>query len=96
MNAGSAQISESGTTSAERTPAPGRGIYRGWQVVTVSALSIGAVLGTAQFAFGLFILPLEEEFGWSRTQVNVSLTIGVVSGLLSPLIGGLLDRFGAR
>ena len=96
MNAGSAQISESGTTSAERTPAPGRGIYRGWQVVTVSALSIGAVLGTAQFAFGLFILPLEEEFGWSRTQVNVSLTIGVVSGLLSPLIGSLLDRFGAR
>ncbi len=54
------------------------------------------MLGTAQFAFGLFILPLEEEFGWSRTQVNVSLSIGVVSGLLSPFIGNLMDRIGAR
>ena len=59
-------------------------------------MSIGAVLGMAQFAFGLFILPLEEEFGWSRTQVNLSLSIGVVSGLLSPFIGGLMDRIGAR
>lgn len=74
----------------------GSGIYRGWHVIGVSALSIGAVLGTAQFAFGLFILPLEEEFGWSRTQVNVSLSIGVVSGLLSPFIGNLMDRIGAR
>ena len=50
----------------------------------------------AQFAFGLFILPLEDEFGWTRTQINVSLSIGVVSGLLSPFVGGLMDRLGAR
>ncbi len=72
------------------------GIYRGWYVAGVSALSIGAVLGTAQFAFSLFILPLEEAFGWSRTEVNGALTCGVVSGLLSPYIGRLMDRVGAK
>ena len=54
------------------------------------------MLGTAQFAFSLFILPLEEEFGWSRTQVNGALTFGVVSGLLSPFVGNFMDRVGAR
>ena len=62
----------------------------------VSALSIGAILGTVQFAFGFFIEPLEEEFGWSRTQVNVSLSIGVVTSFLSPIVGNLIDRIGAR
>ena len=74
----------------------GKGIYRGWYIAGVSALSIGAVLGTAQFAFSLFILPLEEAFGWSRTQVNGALTCGVVSGLLAPYIGNLMDRVGAK
>lgn len=73
-----------------------KGIYRGWYIAAVSALSIGAVLGTAQFAFSLFILPLEAVFGWSRTQVNGALTCGVVSALLSPFIGKLLDRVGAQ
>ena len=73
-----------------------KGIYRGWIIAGVSALTIGAVLGTAQFAFSLFILPLEETFGWSRTQVNGALTCGVVSGLLSPYIGKLMDRVGAK
>ena len=73
-----------------------KGIYRGWYIAGVSGLSIGAVLGTVQFAFSLFILPLEDEFGWSRTQVNGALTVGVVSGILSPFIGNMMDRVGAR
>ena len=54
------------------------------------------MLGTVQFAFGFFVTPLEEEFGWTRTQVNVSLSIGVVTSFLSPVIGNLMDRFGAK
>lgn len=62
----------------------------------MSALSIGATLGTVQFAFGFFVQPLEDEFGWSRTQVNVSLSLGVVASLLSPIIGNMMDKIGAR
>ncbi|MBT5828648.1 MAG: MFS transporter, partial [Candidatus Latescibacteria bacterium] len=84
------------TPEASPTQEAAKGIYRGWYIAGVSAISIGAVLGTAQFAFSLFILPLEEAFGWSRTQVNGALTCGVVSGLLSPFIGNLMDRVGAK
>lgn len=72
------------------------GIYRGWPIAAVTFASLGAVLGTAQFAFGVFIIPLEEEFGWTRTQVNVALSLGVLTGVFSPLAGRYMDRFGAR
>lgn len=84
------------TGTVEPSDPTGKGIYRGWYVAGVCALSIGAVLGTTQFAFSLFILPLEAEFGWSRTEVNGALTFGVVSSLMSPFIGRLMDRVGAR
>jgi len=84
------------TNEMVSAPETSKGIYHGWYIAAVSALSIGAVLGTAQFTFSLFILPLEEAFGWSRTQVNGALAFGVVSGLLSPIIGNLMDRIGAK
>lgn len=83
-------------SETEATAQPSRGIYRGWPIAGVSFLSLGVVLGTAQFAFGVFILPLQNQFGWSRTQVNASLTFGVISALAAPIMGRLLDRFGAR
>lgn len=86
-----------GTPNIE-TPATPRnsGIYRGWYIAAVSALSIGAVLGTVQFTFSLFIIPLEDEFGWTRTQVNGALSIGIISSLMSPIMGNILDRFGSK
>jgi MFS family permease len=49
-----------------------------------------------QFAFGVFITPLEEEFGWTRTQINISLTLGVITAFISPFTGRLLDMYGSR
>ena len=48
-------------------------------------------------SFGVFMTPLQHEFGWSRAQISAALTISaVVSVPLSPLSGALADRFGAR
>ncbi len=80
---------------AEGGSAP-TGIYRGWPIAAVTFAALGAVLGTAQFAFGVFIIPLEEEFGWTRTEVNVALSLGILTGVASPLAGRYMDRFGAR
>ncbi|MBI4220873.1 MAG: MFS transporter [Chloroflexi bacterium] len=44
----------------------------------------------------MFVKPLADEFGWSRTEINLSLSIGLISGLLSPLVGWAVDRFGSR
>ena len=47
--------------------------------------------------YAVFLLPLEREFGWSRSQVTgvYSLYL-VVNGVTAPLVGMLFDRLGAR
>jgi MFS family permease len=49
------------------------------------------------FAFGVFIKPLEAEFGWSRASISAGLSLcGLFSALALPLVGGLMDRYGVR
>lgn len=46
---------------------------------------------------GLFFRPFTAEFGWSRTQIAAVQTISrVVEAGTAPLVGPLVDRFGAR
>lgn len=77
------------------TPAR-RGIFHGYYVAVVVFLSTGLSIGMAQYAFGEFAGPLQEEFGWSQTEVNLSLTFAFVSGIFAPFIGRLSDRYGTR
>jgi MFS family permease len=75
-----------------------KGIYFGWWVVLASF--VGLSLGSASmgvFGIGVFIRPLEAEFGWSRAQISFAAAI-ITSTIIviSPLQGYLLDRFGVR
>jgi MFS family permease len=58
----------------------------------------GLSLGTLPTAtLGLFMEPLSDEFGWSRTQVSLGAMIfALVSLPLTPFAGMLVDRFGPR
>ena len=48
-------------------------------------------------SFMVFVLPLSQEFGWTRaTVVSVYSAFLVVSGLSAPVTGMLIDRWGAR
>lgn len=48
-------------------------------------------------ATGLFFEPLGREFGWSRTLLSAGASIAtVMTAVLSPLFGALIDRFGSR
>jgi MFS family permease len=69
---------------------------RGYWVATIAFLSTGLTVGMTGYAFGAFISPLEREFGWSRGQVNVAVSLMAISGLASPITGRMLDRFGSR
>ncbi len=67
-----------------------------WSVVLAGAMGM-ALASTSVYSVGLFIAPLEEEFGWSRAEISAGLTINtVLSVLVSPFIGMLLDRMGVR
>jgi MFS family permease len=47
--------------------------------------------------YAVFLLPLEREFGWSRSQVTGVYSLYLlVNGLTAPLVGMLFDRLGAR
>jgi len=49
------------------------------------------------YSIGLFVGPLHEEFGWSRGDATLGLSVvSVICGLLGPFIGVLVDRWGSR
>lgn len=71
---------------------------RGWRVLIASLL--GTAFGASPLPFntiGFFIEPLQREFGWSKAEVSLGVTIyGVLGALLAPLFGWLADRYGVR
>lgn len=71
-------------------------IYRGWWVVSAPFLAAALGTGAGQYGFGIFIGPLEETFGWSRSQISASLSFTAVGSLLAPFLGRSIDRYGAR
>ncbi len=71
-------------------------LYYGWIVAGVVYVANMAAFGINP-TFGLFVTPLEMEFGWSRGTLASSLTTGTVFGaVLSPMLGILIDRLGLR
>ncbi len=72
------------------------GIYYGWYIVATT-LFIAFVTTGARSSFGIFIIPLEEEFGWSRFTLSLAVGTGfLVNGLTQPIFGHLFDRFDGR
>lgn len=69
-----------------------------WLAVGASAAGMVFSTGTLTvYTFGVFVQPLTKEFGWSRTQLFLALSLFQFGlALTSPLWGTLLDRFGPR
>lgn len=71
-------------------------IYAGWWVIAAPFLAAMLTVGSGQYAFGLLIEPLEREFGWTRTQINLSLSFTAVGSFVAPYLGYIMDRHGAK
>ncbi len=77
--------------------ASSRSIFRGWWVVS-GAMAVQA-LQAALFhgAFGVYAPFWMAEFGWSRTTISLIHSLQrTESGLLGPLNGWLISRFGPQ
>ncbi len=77
-------------------PAIGNGMFYGWLVVAasffISFLTVGGRNG-----FGLFVIPMSDEFGWSRGAISLAASIGfLINGVSQPFMGRIYDRIGAR
>jgi MFS family permease len=71
-------------------------MFYGWRLVGGSFLIL-AVGGTVWNSFGLFLVALEHEFGWSRGEISMAFSLYALMGAVtSPVIGWLLDRVDSR
>ena len=73
-----------------------RNIHYGWVMVGVTFLSALISAGTVG-APGVFIVPLQQEFGWTTAEISSALSIRfVLFGLMAPFAAALLNRYGLR
>ena len=74
-----------------------RPIFYGWWLAS-TALFVNALLSTPLYgAAGLWVNALEEEFGWTRTQLTIAFSLGQLEGsIMSPLVGYIIDKIGGK
>ena len=73
-----------------------RNIHYGWVMVAVTFLT-ALVSAGAGAAPGVFILPLQKEFGWTTAEISTAVSIRLMLfGLMAPFAAAILNRFGLR
>jgi len=71
--------------------------YYGWVVLACVCLAGFARQGAAVAVLSVFVAPMTQEFGWSRTAISGAVSVGgILAAIISPVIGPFLDRSGAR
>lgn len=71
--------------------------FYGWVVLGCVCLAGFARQGPAVAVLSIFLVPMTTEFGWSRMEIAGAVSGGgLLAAFLSPLIGPVLDRRGAR
>ena len=54
-------------------------------------------VGMSNYIVGSFLIPMTEEFGWTRAEFSLSRSIGqVVLACTGFVIGSAIDRYGGR
>ena len=73
-----------------------RNIHYGWAMVAVTFFTALVSAGTVG-APGVFIVPLQKEFGWTTAEISSALSIRfILFGLMAPFAAALLNRYGLR
>jgi sugar phosphate permease len=74
----------------------GRPLHYAWLIVIVTFVTL---ITTAGFRAtpGVLIVPLQNEFGWSRGTISIAISVGLLMfGLTAPFSAALMERFGVR
>jgi MFS family permease len=71
-------------------------LHYAWIVLGTVTLLMLASSGVRS-SFGVFIKPMEAEFGWDRTSMSAVAALSLfLFGAVGPFVGRLADRFGSR
>lgn len=80
------------TRLARRVP-----FFYGWVVLYGASAAQFASNAAASLTMSVFIYPISQDLGWSRTLIAGAASLGgLVATVQSPLIGWLMDRYGIR
>jgi MFS family permease len=72
-------------------------IFYGWYIVALTGASGVFAGGTSQAFLGLFVIPIQDETGWSRAAIAGAITLATFAGGgISPFVGRLADKSGPR
>src|SRR4051794_40530921 len=96
MTSGPAGTSVGGTPQAKPNR---RRVFGLPPAIAVAVVSFVALLGAAGFraAPSVLMVPLQEEFGWSRSLLSVAVGVNLLLfGLTAPFAAALMERFGIR
>lgn len=67
-----------------------------WTMLMPCTLGI-MLCSVPNYSLGVMIRPLEEEYGWSRAEISSGpFIIALIALIGAPLIGMVMDRYGAR
>ena len=83
--------------ATEKSPKIRQRIFFGWYMVAASVVT-NTIFSAAYFqGFGVLIIPIQRTFGWDRWVISAAMSLRQLeSGIVSPAVGFLLDRFSAR
>jgi sugar phosphate permease len=72
-------------------------IFYGWWVVAACFVLCFLFAGAGFYSFSIFIKPLENEFGWDRAAISLTMSIHfIIGGLMGPFIGKLTQTYGPK
>ncbi len=72
-------------------------VFYGWKLVAAGAAIQAMQSGLITQAYGNYAVLLERQFGWSKTTFSAAFSLmRAESGLLGPVQGWALDRYGTR
>lgn len=71
--------------------------FYGWVVLGCVCLAGFARQGPAVAVLSIFVVPMTDAFGWSRTEMSGAVSLGgLLAAVVSPMLGPFVDRRGAR
>jgi len=74
-----------------------RRVFYGWWVVVACSSAMLFTSGVIHFGFTAVFEPIAKEFGWGYAQISLAASLrGLEIGLLAPVMGLLVDRWGPR
>ena len=83
--------------TSPRALSPQRGIrHRAWAVAVIAFVALVAA-AAVRSSFGVFLLPISDEFNWALPTVSFAVTLNLaLYGLTAPFAAALMEKLGVR